>query len=303
MVRIRRLAAALAAALAVATVGSAGAAARAQTLQRLTVHSFTLAGDTGQPRVDVPFHLVVTLHVRERVTAIDNLELPILAELELLGDERALASGSNGTLYRETIAVVAHHSGDIVIGPARLQAIDARDRRPKQYSSNGLTLHVAGAAAPVLAIGGDFAAGAMRFTFQLALVVFGTLCAVAIVVLLFRRRAGGASPPPPIAAVVPDPVPRLAVARSPRDQLRDALTVLRAEPTRATAVRIRGVVWRMVGASDGETLADVLQRPEAAGAPMRELLRALERGAFTHDADLAPAIDGACDALERYIAA
>ena len=42
----------------------------------------------------MPFHLIVTLRVRERVTRIDNLELPLLAELELLGDERETQSGS-----------------------------------------------------------------------------------------------------------------------------------------------------------------------------------------------------------------
>lgn len=78
--------------------------------------------------------------------------------------------------------------------------------------------------------------------------------------------------------------------------------MLRAEPTRDSAVRVRAAVWAMVGASEGETLADVLQLPQAAPQGMRDLLAALERAAFTYDDDLAPAVAGACDALQRYLA-
>ena len=35
---------------------------------------------------------------------------------------------------------------------------------------------------------------------------------------------------------------------------------------------------------------------------MSDLLRSLERAAFTYDDDLDRAIDGACEALERYLA-
>ena len=301
MVRIRRLAAPLAVIVALTAVLGASTAARAQTLAQLTVESFQLASDAGRPQVDVPFHLVVTLHVRERVGRIDNLELPSLAELELLGDERALQSSTDGTRYQETISVVAHHAGEYVIAPATLQAIDARDHRAKQYSSNGLRLQVVGSPAAPLANGIGYAAAASWLMLRLTLWILGTLAAIAIVVLLFRRRAAQPLPPP----APPDPSPpRAPIAeRSQRDQMADALAVLRAERTRATAIRVRAAVWRMVGAPDGETLADVLHRPEAANRPMREVLRALERAAFTYDGDVVPAIDDACDTLERYLAA
>ncbi|MBV8531133.1 MAG: hypothetical protein JO104_07425, partial [Candidatus Eremiobacteraeota bacterium] len=80
----------------------------------------------------------------------------------------------------------------------------------------------------------------------------------------------------------------------------DALTVLRAERTRGAAVAVRAAIWRLIGASDGETLGDVLRRPESSDATMRHLLIALERSAFTYDGDLRAAIDDACAALERY---
>ena len=299
MVRIRRLA--LAAAVAVAAF-SAGTAAPAQALQHLTVEAFTLGSDVGRPQVGVPFALVVTLRVRERVTRIDNLELPLLAQLDLLGDERRITSGQNGSQYVETISVVAHQSGVLDIGAARLQAVDARDGRAKQYSTNGLTLRVvAGAAAP-LGRAETFTAAALRLIVETLLWIVGTLCAIAVVVLLFRRRSAATLPTPVPAMQSPPPSPPQPALRSEREQMQDALTVLRAERTRAAALRVRSAVWRMVGASDGETLADVLHRSRAADEPTRTLLGALERAGFTYDTDLSPAIDDACDALERYIA-
>lgn len=297
MVQIRKLAVAIA--VAVAVVALHAAAARAQALQRLFVDSLTLSSDAGRPQLEIPFHLVVSLHVRQRVPEIENLELPILAELELLGDERRLASDTGGTQYRETITVVAHHSGEITIAPVALQAIDARDGRPKQFFSNGLTLQVSGGALEPLQRGESFAAHVLRLLLRAAIWVGGILCVIAVVALLFRRRPPSLAPPQPAA---PPPPPRPVVVRSRREQLQDALTVLRAERSRASAVRVRSVVWRMVGASDGETLGDVLQRTDAADPQMRALLRSLERAAFTYDEDLQPAIDDACSALERYVA-
>ena len=49
--------------------------ARAEPLQRLTVTSFTLSADTAKPELEVPFHLIVSLHVRENVPEIGNITL------------------------------------------------------------------------------------------------------------------------------------------------------------------------------------------------------------------------------------
>jgi hypothetical protein len=292
MVRIGRFAAALVAFLSVVS------AVGAQALQRLTVGSFVLSADTDRPQVDAPFHLIVTLHVRERVAQIENLELPILAELELLGDERRLESGASGTAYRETITVVAHHAGSIAIGPAVLQAVDARDHRAKQYSTNGLALNVRGAANTVPLVEST-AARLAWIALRLVLWIAGALCAVAVLVLVFRRRSAIPAAVAPSAEPAPPPPVRTFL---PHEELREALTVLRAEPTRATAVRVRALAWRVHGASDGETLADVLLRPAANEPAVRDVLRSLERAAFTYDADLRAAIDSACAALARYLA-
>lgn len=273
----------------------AAAPASAQMLQHLTVQSFVLSADTARPQVDAPFHLIVTVRVRERVDEIDNLELPVLAQLELLGDERTLQSGSGGTVYRETVTLVAHRAGDVTIAPAILQAIDARDKRAKQYYSNGLTLHVAVAPGQTIERGAEAATSVARFVLQVTIWVLGVSCAAALVVLLFRKR-----PVPLPVPAEPAPAP-IAVTRDPHARLSDALTVLRAVRTRTAALRVRSVVWELLGATGGETLADVLRRPEASDPATRALLVALERAAFTHDSDLAPALDDACDSLQRYV--
>jgi hypothetical protein len=272
----------------------------AQSLQRLTVQTFTLASDTPQPRLEVPFHLVLTLRVRERVSEIDNLVLPILAAVELQGDERHYEVGPSGTLYRETITVVAHHTGRITIAPATLQAIDARDGREKQWYSNGLTLDVGGGSLlPIRGVGRTIAHAA-RLAFVVLLWGVGILCGIAVLLLLFRQRR---SAPVAVAVRAPaPPVPAPVPVRTRRAQLEDALTVLRAERSRTAAVRVRAAVWHMLGVSEGATLDDVLRSPEAGDARMRTLLRSLERGAFTYDDDLRPAVDAACDALEGYLA-
>jgi hypothetical protein len=272
------------------------APASAQSLQRLTVTQLTLSADTTTPQVEVPFHLIVTAHVRERISELDNLDLPILAELELLGDERSLVAQSGGTTYRETITVVAHHAGTITIAPVTLDAVDARNGRRTRFSSNSLTLHVAGPSAAVVTT-----VNAWERLQNLAVAVFRALLwivGVAIVLFVFaaltRRRP---APPPPIAYDPPKPVTVDA-----KTQLREALDTLRADRTRAGAMRARSIVRRMVGATDTETLSDVLRRPLAAGRDMRDLLRALERAGFTHDADLDAAVAAAIAQLEHMTA-
>jgi hypothetical protein len=292
------------AAFAIALCALFPSTAGAAPLQRLTVTSFTLSSDTAKPELEVPFHLIVSLHVREAVPEIDNIILPVLVDVEPQGDARMTQAGPGGTDYRETITVVAHHTGKIMLAPATLQAIDARDGKATQYSTNPLTLEVVGAA---LAVPGpesqtmqDTLAAVWSTLRGLIVWIIGLAAVVILVLVLARRRPQAVHAP---VAAAPPPVSRTAASpRSRRDRLQDALTVLRADRNRATAVRVRAVVWELIGASDGETLADVLRRPEAGDPRMAGVLRALERAAFTYDDDVAPAIDAACEALERFLA-
>jgi hypothetical protein len=264
---------------------------------RLAVQSFTLSSDSARPRIDEPFHLIVALRVRQRLDQVANLQLPMLADVELLGDERQTVSTPNGTQYRETITVVAHRAGAIAFAPATLQAIDARDGKPKQWFTNGLTVYVSGVSAPALRQEAGLMLQRLAAALRLLLWVLGVAAIVAVIVALLLRRR-----PRPIAVTViaPEPPPPI-LARSRREHFEDALTVLRAERTRASAVAVRTAIWRMLGAGDGETLGDVLRRPESSDPVMRGLLIALERSAFTYDGDLRGAIEDACAALERSI--
>ncbi|MGP8101638.1 MAG: hypothetical protein ACLQHL_12930 [Candidatus Cybelea sp.] len=272
--------------------------ARPQTLQRLAVESFALSADTTQPQVEVPFHVIVTLHVRENVSEINNLQLPMLAQLELLGDERKTASGPNGTQYQELVTVVAHTDGRIVIAPATLQAIDARDGKPKQWFTNDLPLSVHSSAAR---IANGVAVGLFAHVVRIlaALLWLALLVGAAVLtIFLLRRRAPVASPPG--VPVSYQQAPLVSEAERRRHQIEDALLVLRAERTRSAAVRVRAAIWRVIGAPEGETLADVLRRPGCAEGDLHDLLVALERSAFTYDEDLPSSINDACAALERY---
>ncbi|HTV94136.1 MAG TPA: hypothetical protein VMG98_15635 [Verrucomicrobiae bacterium] len=267
--------------------------AGAQSLQRLTVTQLTLTADTMTPHIEVPFHLIVTAHVRERISELDNLDLPILAELELLGDEHVLVTQRGGTTYRETITVVAHHSGAITIAPVTLDATNALNGKNYRYSSNSLTLHVLGPAAAIAAAGDAWQGlrSLLSALLRLALILAGLAGTILLVAVLIRRR------PPPVPVVTL--APAVPVARDPRATLREALAALQRDHSRAGAMRARHVVRRMVGATDAETLADVLRRPLAGDRQLRDLLRALERAGFTYDADLPAALAAALTQLER----
>ena len=271
----------------------------AETLARLTVTSFTLTADA-RPQVEVPFHVVVTAHVRERISQLDNLDLPILADVELLGDERRWTADGTGTTYREIITVVAHHTGTIHLAPATLDCIDARDGKAKRYTSNALDIAVGGGAPQTLQNARSAIEVVGRLTFALVTFLVGTASVILVVVLLFRRRAPRAAPVLPPGPPEAPPPPRSP--RSREDDVRDALLALRSEPTRPQAMRVRALMRHLVGANERETLHDVLARPQAQEAAMREVLRTLERAAFTYDGDLANALDAAIAALERLAA-
>jgi hypothetical protein len=268
--------------------------ADAQTLQRLTVQSFTLTADTSQPRVDEPFHIVVTLHVLEHVTEVDNLELPMLAQLELLGDERQIVSGPRDTQYREVVTVVAHAAGTIPIAPATLQAVDARDSKAKQWFTNPLVLRAGVGAGQIFRDGGSALISGAIILFRIVLILVVVGCIVLVGIVLVRRANRVPLPEPQR-----EPPPEPPAPRTVEQQFDDAFVVLRAERTRQAAVRVRSAVWQMFGAPSGATLADVLSRPATTDPRVRNILVALERAAFTYDADLQAAIADACDALER----
>jgi len=279
---------------AVALTAALPGIAAADPLPRLNVASFTFSADTRTPAQEQPFHLVIEVRLNGRVTDLEGVVLPQLGTLEILGDEKHTLAAGAGTAYRETIAVVAHRGGDIRIPPAYLDAIDARDGKPKRFLSNGLTLHVAGPAS-VLA---SPRAGARL----LSIVGFlaGALVIVGLAFAAFGMRRPAAPVPASEAPPPEEPVVALARSDGPSAAAAIAREHLARDRSREGALAARTALWRAVGANDGETLADVVRRPAAHDPALRAVLRALERAAFTDDLDRPAAIDDALRALDGY---
>lgn len=279
-------------ALALAAALPGGAAA--DPLPRLNVVSFTFTADARSPALEQPFHLVIDVRLRGRVADLEGVVLPQLGTLEILGDEKHTLAAGSDTDYRETIAVVAHRGGSMRIPPAYLDAIDARDGKPKRFLSNDLTLNVAG---PASVLAGS-AASARLWP------VAGFLIGAVLIVGLAFAAFGLRKTPPPVVANAPEPPPDPAIVLSRTGASPDAASAARdrltSDPTREGALAARSALWRSVGAGDGETLADVVRRPSAHDPALRAVLRAIERAAFTDDADRPAAIADALRALDGY---
>jgi hypothetical protein len=255
-------------------------AAAAQSLQRVSVSAFTLGADQAALRAGRPFHLVVTLRLGERVSDVRNLQLPDLAGLDVLGDVRSVAASGRGTLYREAITVSAQHGGTIAIPPATFDAIDPHDGKAKEYSSNALVLH----------IGGTPHVWNVAIVLSRIAISLGVAMIVAGAILIFAIRRPRRAPPPEPPAPPPLPAP-------PQASVTEALALLVQDPNRAGALRAREVLWRMVGARDGETLADVMLRVRTTHPDLAAVMPAIERAAFTYDEDVDAAVAAALSAL------
>ena len=272
-------------------------------LQRLTVTSFTLYAPTRPSReLEVPFHLIVSLHVRETVPEIDNIKLPVLVDVELLGDERATQAGPGGTDYRETITVVAHHTGKIALAPATLQAIDARDGKAKQYSTNPLTLQVVGATLRTRRHAGtpallECSRAACRLRASWAV---GIGAIVLLVVLLARRR------PPAAPRIASRPRRRRRRARPPCDAPRAAARRAHRAARRPQPPDRRSRSRRRVGVDRRIRRRNASRR---AASPRGRATRAWPACCARWNAPPLPTTTTsrrpstrACEALERYLA-
>jgi len=250
-------------------------AAGAQTYQRLHVRSFTLTSSTQYPQLEAPFDVTLTIRLGERVTHVDNVLLPSFSGVEELGDVRSVQADRNGTTYRETLHLVAHGSGTIAIGSAYLDAIDARDGKPKRFISNGLTLSVA----PPSAFNWAAVALALRW-------LIGAAIVAALILLLRKRR-------PRMPAAEPEPEPAAAPPQNepPVSPLQLAMDRVFRERDRASVLHLRAELWKALGAQEGQTLSDVLRLPSAGNAHTRALLLAVERASFVDDDRLQKAIE------------
>lgn len=265
-------------------------AARAQQLARLHVQSITLSASTPQPQVDTPFDVTLTIRVRENPAGpLDNVVLPTFAGADELGDERVFSHGPGGSVYRETLRLVAHSTGPLVIGSAYLDAIDARDGKAKRFISNELHLNVGGAPFDVWRPLRALALGFLEIVLLLT--------ALFVVVTIFRRKRREPVPAPaPAQAATP------VYVAPPVDRLDAEFERLRARRDRPAVLRVREALWASVGAQQGETLGDALRRTAARDEPTRRMLVAAERAAFVEDERLPQAVEDLLEEREGRIA-
>lgn len=259
--------------------------AGAETLQRLHVKTFQLVSDAARPEVEQPFHLTVHADVGENVRALANVQLPSFdGSLELLGDERRLHASRSGTAYDEVMTVVAHGSGKIAVSPAYLDAIDARDGKPKRFISNGLTLNVGGG---LVSARGALGAAA-QIVWRLFLTLVFLFASVFVLLALFRRRARRSVAP----VFEPEPV----APADPDAPVRAAFERMRERRDRQSVLDARAALWRRSGLAQGATLRDYCVREPDDGRCA--LARALEIAAFIDDARFGPAVDRAAALVE-----
>jgi hypothetical protein len=283
---------ALATCLLASAIIAARGASLAQTLPRLHVDALGMHADRSVAPVASAIHVTIHVHVRERVAALDNLVLPDLSNLQILGDERRMHGDANGTDYVEELTVVGLSPGTAHLTPAHLDAIDARNGKPTRFSSNDLTLRIVpetGAAAPA-----DWG----RLAWRAALMAGGLVAGVLVLIALLRMRYGRGRAPAP----APPPAPVALPRTPPRPALEAALARLRARRTRDEAFGARAALREYAGATDGETLDALLLRLDGTPPAVRAALRLAERAAFAPDARLQSGIDDVIAALETVLA-
>ena len=169
----------------------------------------------------------------------------------------------------------------LTVTSAYLDAIDARDGKPKRFISNSLRLPVGGG--PISSVW-----GILRMLVLVAIYIVLFAAALFVLWAIFRRsRAVPAAPPAPMVA----PGPPQTSPQPPRDEIGEALRALRERRDRASVIQLRAALWHAAGASSGETLSDVLARPVARGENLRRLLMTVERATFIEQARLDDAIE------------
>jgi hypothetical protein len=223
----------------------------------------------------------MTIHVREHITQFQYVYLPTISGFENLGDRRSLTYlRGAGSIYRETLTLVAGKPGPIAIGSAYLDAVDLRDGKTKRFISNDLVLNVMG---PTVAKSQQMLRNVLLAI--LALLIFTAVLLTLVRVFRKKRPATENRDSTSQPAFAPYPAPSIS--------LEQALANLRAQRDRSSVLRLREVLWSMAGAHQGETLSEVLQRQPARTNGLRGMLIATEHAAFVQDGRLPQAIEAA----------
>jgi hypothetical protein len=269
-------------------------AARAQGLRPLHVVALSMRADKTRVSVGETFHLAIHVRVRERVAALDELVVPDVGTMHLLGDERTATAGPNGTDVVETLTLEATTPGPYTFPAAYLDAIDARTKKPSRFSANPVRIVVANQGGVYY----DAPGRALRGLLAGALIAFAIVAALAAVVVIIvvraRRRpvrSAVAAPPVIVAPAAP--------ARTPRDDVGEALRAYRSAPAEAALRRLRATLFAAAGARPGATLRDALT-----GAPeptLGKALHAAEHAAFGPAAMRDDASRELVDAVEGWL--
>ncbi len=277
----------VASALALAASALLGTPVRAQTLETLHVRSFTMSADPASLQVGETFRLTIAAHVDERILELDNVTLPDLAGLDVLGDERRCSASARGSDCIETLSIAPSSAGQRTIAATIMDAVDGRNGKPSRFATNTVALHVAEAPPHLPSWLGEA-------LWAVVLAALPLVSAAFVLYVLFRnfgRRRPVVRPEPVVPAA-----PVAAVDEGAR--LRALVAALAADPSRARALAVRAALRDRVGAGSDETFADIAHRYRN-GADRRVLaaLAAIERASFCEERNVARAIEEALPSL------
>jgi hypothetical protein len=273
------------AALALAIV-VCGSSAAGQGLRTLHVEALTMRADRTAVPIGADVHLTIHARVRERVAALDELIVPEVGTMHLLGDERRVRQGPGFTDIDEALTLEPVEAGTTLIPGAYLDAVDGRTGKPTRFTANGVRITVAAAAGQ-----GD---GMLR---HVAFVLLGLLLATMGIVLAARtlqRRA----PQARALAAARDPLP-VVPAHSPREAVREAFATYRRAPSRAALGRLRAALFAAAGTPPGSTARDAATA--TADAQLIVALREAEAAMFAAPGARAVAADELIETLEGWL--
>ncbi|HEY4439835.1 MAG TPA: hypothetical protein VGN14_05235, partial [Candidatus Elarobacter sp.] len=269
---------ALAAAALVLAALAVAVPSRAQSLRTLHVDALTMRADHARVDVGQTFHLAIEVRVRERVAALDELVIPDVGTMQILGDERRVTAGPAGTTVVETLTLQSSLAGTYTFAPAYLDAVDAKTHKPSRFSSNPVRVVVGiPGVASAYGLGGLLAAAKWLALAAVAIVaVIAVIVATIVAVSIVRSRV-----PQPVRAAVRAPAPIMTpppAARTPRDAVADALRAYRTSPADGALLGLRGALFTAAGSTPGATLRDALAT--VSDQTLRAALVAAERAAF-----------------------
>jgi hypothetical protein len=202
---------------------------------------------------------------------LDELVIPDVGTMQMLGDERNVSTSPSGADVVETLTLEPAQPGTFTFAGAYLDAIDARTGKPSRFSSNPVRVVVVGPRRTFFA--SWFAA--VKLLAALALggtIVLAALAAVILIVRLRRRER------PVVDVAAPVTPPPAAPPRTPRNAVAEALRAYRASPANGSLLRLRTALFEAAGANEGSTLRDALGRTD--DAALRDALVAAEHAAF-----------------------